>query len=155
MYNASWREGNGMKAVVYQNYGSPDVLELREVEKPVVKDDEVLVKIHAAAVTPFDWHFLTGSPFIVRLMAGLLKPRHTTLGTEVAGRIEETGVKVSRFKAGDEVFGHGNSCGGYAEYVCLPEASVLRKPEGVSFEEAAAVWLSALTSLTASAIWAR
>jgi NADPH:quinone reductase-like Zn-dependent oxidoreductase len=136
-----------MKAIVYHSYGSPDVLELKEVEKPTAAEDEVLVRVHAAAVTPFDWHFLIGTPFIVRLMAGLLTPRHKILGTDVAGRVEAVGANARRFQPGDEVFGHSGSCGGYAEHVCVPEADMSPKPASVSFEEAAAVQLSAVTAL--------
>ena len=92
-----------MKAMVYHNYGSRDVLELKEIEKSTVKDDEVLLKVHATAVTPLDWHFLTGTPFLARLLAGgLLKPKHKVLGTEVAGRVEAAGVNVRQFQPGDE-----------------------------------------------------
>ena len=106
-----------MKAMIYHDYGSPDVLELQEIEKPVVKDDEVLVKVHAASVNPHDWHFLTGTPFMVRLMAGLLKPKNKVLGIDVAGRVEVVGANVKQFRPGDEVFG-SSSHGGFAEYVC-------------------------------------
>jgi NADPH:quinone reductase-like Zn-dependent oxidoreductase len=136
-----------MKAAVYHDYGSPDVLRLEEVEKPTPADGEVLVKIHAAAVLPFDWHFLTGTPFMARLLAGPLKPRYTILGSEVAGRVEAVGAGVRRFQPGDEVFGHSDRCGGYAEYVCIPEAALFRKPVGLSFEEAAALHFSAITAL--------
>ena len=136
-----------MKAIVYHNYGSPDVLELKEIDKPAFQDDEVLVKVHAAAVTPFDYHFLTGSPFIVRLMAGLFTPKHKVLGTDVAGRVEAAGANATQFQPGDSVFGHSDNCGGYAEYVSVREATMLRKPAGMSFEEAAGVQLSAVTAL--------
>jgi len=133
--------------VVYHNYGSPDVLALEEIEKPSARDDEVLVRIHAAAVLPFDWHFLTGTPFTARVLAGLLKPKHTILGSEVAGRVEAVGPNVKRFQPGDEVFGHSDSCGGFAEYVCIPEAKAFLKPASISFEEAAAALFSAITAL--------
>jgi NADPH:quinone reductase-like Zn-dependent oxidoreductase len=136
-----------MKAVVYHNYGSPDVLKLEEVEKPSPRDGEVLISVHAAPVLPFDWHFLTGTPFMARVLAGLFRPKHTILGSEVAGRVEAVGANVGRFRPGDEVFGHSESCGCYAEYVCLPEASLFRKPASISFEEAAAVHFSAITAL--------
>ena len=136
-----------MKAMVYHNYGSPDVLKLEEVEKPSARDDEILIRIHAAAVLPFDWHFLTGTPFTARVLAGLLKPKHTILGSEIAGRVEAVGPNVKRFQPGDEVFGHNNSLGGFAEYVCIPEANAFLKPESISFEEAAAVQFSAITAL--------
>jgi NADPH:quinone reductase-like Zn-dependent oxidoreductase len=136
-----------MKAIVYHNYGSPDVLELKEIEKPAAKDDEVLIKVHAAAVTPLDWHFLTGTPYMARLLAGLLKPKHKVLGTEVAGRVEAVGVNVKGFQPGDEVLGRSAKCGGFAEYVCVPEAEVWLKPASMLFEEAAAVHFSAVTAL--------
>jgi len=137
-----------MKAIVYEKYGSPDVLELKEIEKPTVQNGEILIKVHAASVTPLDWHFMTGSPFLARLMAGgLFKPKHKVLGTQVAGQVEAVGEDVKRFQPGDEVFGMSQNCGGYAEYVCIPEAEVWLKPAGMSFEEAAAVHFSAVTAL--------
>jgi len=137
-----------VKAIVYQNYGSPDVLKLKEIEKPTVKDDEVLIKIHAAAITPLDWHFMTGAPFLARIMAGgLFAPKHKVLGTEVAGQVEAVGENVKRFQPGDDVFGRSDNCGGYAEYVCIPEDDLWSKPADLSFEEAAAVLFSAITAL--------
>ena len=136
-----------MKAIVYHNYGSPDALALEEIEKPTAKDDEVLIKVHATAVTPFDWHFLTGTPYIARIMAGLLKPKHKVLGTDVAGRVEAVGVNARQFQPGDEVFGHSGNHGGFAEYVCVPEAELMLKPASMSFEEAAAIPLGAVTAL--------
>jgi len=103
-----------MKAMVYHDYGFPDVLELQEIEKPVVKDDQVLLRVHAASVNWLDWHFLTGTPFLARLMAGLRKPRHKVLGIDVAGRVEAVGADVKQLQPGDEVFGssgHGSSAG--------------------------------------------
>lgn len=137
-----------MKAIVYHSYGSPDVLQLEEVKKPAATDDQALVRIHATAVTPFDWHFLTGTPFVARFFAGLLKPKHEILGHDLAGRVEAVGENVTRFEPGDEVFGHSDTAGGYAEYVSVPEAQLSLKPASLSFEEAAAVPLSALTALT-------
>lgn len=136
-----------MKAIVRYNYGSPDVLALEEIEKPTAKDDELLIKVQATAVTPFDWHFLTGTPYIARIMAGLLKPKHKVLGINVAGRVEAVGVNVKRFQPGDEVFGHSGNHGGFAEYVCMPEAELMLKPSSMSFEEAAAIPLGAVTAL--------
>jgi len=127
-----------MKAVVYHEYGSPDVLELQEIEKPVVNDDQVLVRAHAASVNWLDWHFLTGTPFLARLMAGLRKPKHEVLGIDVAGRVEAVGASVKQFQPGDEVFG-SSSHGCFAEYVCVSEAEVVTKPANMSFEEVAAV----------------
>jgi len=135
-----------MKAMVYYEYGSPDVLKLKEIEKPVPNDDEVLVKVHAAAVTPLDWHFLTGTPYVARIMAGLFKPKNNILGIDMAGRIEAVGKNIKQFKPGDEVF--GRCSGGYAEYACAPVTELYLKPTGMSFEKAAAIPLSAFTALT-------
>jgi NADPH:quinone reductase-like Zn-dependent oxidoreductase len=127
-----------MKAMVYHEYGSPDVLELQEIEEPVVNDDQVLARVHAASVNWLDWHFLTGTPFLARLMAGLRKPKHEVLGIDVAGRVEAVGANVKQFQPGDEVFGSsGHGC--FAEYVCVSEAEVVTKPANMSFEEVAAV----------------
>jgi NADPH:quinone reductase-like Zn-dependent oxidoreductase len=135
-----------MKAIVRHNYGSPDVLELAEIEKPAVKKDELLIKVQAASVNPHDWHFLTGTPYLARLMAGLRKPKHKVLGVDVAGRVEAVGEKIKGYRPGDEVFGMLKH-GGFAEYVCVAEDQVAPKPANVSFEEAAAVPLAALTAL--------
>ena len=94
-----------MKAIVYEKYGSPEVLQLKEVKKPTPKDNEVLVKVHTVAVTPLDWHFLTGIPYMVRIMAGLLKPKNNILGIDMAGIIEAVGKNITQFQPGDEVFG--------------------------------------------------
>lgn len=135
-----------MKAVVYEEYGQPEVLELKEIEKPAIKDDEVLVRVQATTITPIDYHFLTGSPFLVRIMAGMFKPRNKVLGTDVAGRVVAIGAAVKRFQPGDEVFG-GRSSGGYAEYAAVPEAEMYLKPADLSFEEAAILPFSAYTAL--------
>jgi len=135
-----------MKAMVYYNYGSPDVLKLKDIKKPVPNDDEVLVKVHAAAVTPLDWHFLTGTPYIARIMAGLFKPKNNILGIDMAGRIEVVGKNIKQFQPGDEVFGKCN--GGYAEYARAPVTELFLKPIGMSFEKAAAIPLSTFTALT-------
>ncbi len=136
-----------MKAIVSTKYGSPDVLQFLDVAKPVPKDDEVLVKIHAASVNPADWHFLRGKPYPVRLMAtGLLKPKHKILGADMAGRVEAAGRDVKRFQPGDDVFG-GKGVGGFAEYVCVPEDKLVKKPANLSFEQAAAVPIAAITAL--------
>ncbi len=136
-----------MKAVVYQKYGSPDVLELQEVDKPTVTDGELLVRVHAASVNPLDWHFLRGTPLVVRVMAGLLKPKRNILGADVAGRVEAVGGKVTQFQQGDEIFGSGNPLGAFAEYLCVPEDGVVLKPANLTYEEAAAVPVAALTAL--------
>ena len=138
-----------MKAIVYTQYGSPDVLQFKEVEKSVPLDDEVLIKVHAASVNAYDWHFLTADVFLIRLMGGgLLKPKNTTLGADIAGRVEAVGSQVKQFKPGDEVFGAAKrNCGGFAEYVCALEKQLVLKPANVSSEEAAAVTMAALTAL--------
>ncbi len=135
-----------MKAIVYTKYGSPDVLQLKDVEKPAPTDTEVLIKIHAASVNAYDWHFLTADIFLIRLMGGgLLKPKYTRLGADIAGRIEAVGRNVKQFQPGDEVFGMIR--GGFAEYACAPESALALKPSNLSFEEAAAVPMAAVTAL--------
>src|SRR2546427_356409 len=130
-----------MKAVVIEQYGPPDFLELKEVAKPTPKAGEVLVRVHAASVNDWDWAMLRGAPFVVRLMNGLLKPKVRVIGCDIAGRVEAVGGDVKKFRSGDEV--HGDLCmsgfGAFAEYVCAPEASLARKPAGMTFEQAAAI----------------
>lgn len=135
-----------MRAITYTKYGPPDVLQFSEVAKPAPKDDEVLIRIRAASVNPLDWHFMRGEPFFVRLMiGGLLKPKVTRLGRDVAGQVEAVGGHVTQFKPGDEVFG---ACrGAFAEYVCATEDRLALKPANLSFEEAAAVPVAAITAL--------
>ena len=137
-----------MKAIVYNSYGSPDVLQLKEVEKPVPKENEVLIKVSAASVNPLEWHFMRGKPYFMRLMGiGLLKPKNNILGVDIAGRVEAVGRNVKRFQPGDEVFGGSNSGGGYADYACVSEVRLAPKPEGTTFEEAAAIPIAAITAL--------
>ena len=138
-----------MKAVVYQKYGSPDVLELKEVEKPTPKDNEVLIKVHAASVNDWDWGLLRGKPFMNRLFFGLLKPKIKTIGGDIAGRIEAVGRNVKKFQPGDEVFGDLSGCGfgGFAEYVCARENALVLKPASMTFEEVAAVPQAAVLAL--------
>ncbi|HTD41465.1 MAG TPA: NAD(P)-dependent alcohol dehydrogenase [Mucilaginibacter sp.] len=134
-----------MKAVTYNEYGSPDVLQISDVEKPVPNDNEVLIKVHAASVNPYDWHFMRGTPYLVRIVAGLSKPKVTRLGADVAGLIEAVGKNVAQFQPGDAVFG---SCrGAFAEYVCASESGLVIKPDNVTFEQAASVPIAALTAL--------
>jgi NADPH:quinone reductase-like Zn-dependent oxidoreductase len=138
-----------MKAVVYHKYGSPDVLELAEVAKPTPKDDEVLLKVHAASVNPADWHLLRGKPYIARLQLGLRKPKDSVLGCDMAGQVEAVGKNVTMLQPGDEVFGspfmHG--FGAFAEWVSVSEDLLTSKPTTLSFEQAAAVPLAASTAL--------
>lgn len=138
-----------MKAIVYTKYGPPDVLELKEVEKPAPKEDEVLVKVHVASVNAADWRLLRADPFLARLHSGLLKPKYKILGSDIAGRVEAVGRNVKQFQPGDEVFGDIFECGlgGFAEYVCASEDALVLKPSNISFEEAAAVPLAAVTAL--------
>lgn len=136
-----------MKAIVYYKYGSPDVLQLKDVEKPTPRDDEVLIKVHAASVNKYDWHFLTADIFLIRLMGGgVLKPKNTRLGADIAGRVEAVGRNVKQFQPGDEVFGDIGQ-GGFAEYACAPENALVLKPAHSSFEEAAAIPMAAITAL--------
>ena len=137
-----------MKAIVYYNYGSPDVLNLEEVDKPIPKDDDVLIKVHAASVNPLEWHFMRGKPLFMRLaVSGLLKPKNKILGVDIAGRVEEVGRNVLQFEPGDEVFGGSDSGGGYAEYVSVSENKLALKPTNITFEEAAAIPIAAITAL--------
>jgi NADPH:quinone reductase-like Zn-dependent oxidoreductase len=135
-----------MKAIVYEKYGPPDVLELREVDKPVVGDDQVLVRVHAASVNPVDWHTMTGTPYMVRMMAGLLKPKSEFLGVDFAGTVEAVGRDVTQFQPGDEVF--GARAGAFADYVSVDEErGVVKKPANVTFEQAGAVAVAAISAL--------
>ena len=136
-----------MKAVVYTDYGSPDVLEIRDVKKPVPNDDQILIKVRAAAVNPLDWHFMEGTPYIMRAMGvGLRKPKIPRLGVDVAGRVEAVGKNVTQFKAGDEVF--GGKTGAFAEYVCArADRAVVLKPASLTFEQAASLPIAAITAL--------
>jgi NADPH:quinone reductase-like Zn-dependent oxidoreductase len=138
-----------MQAIVNTQYGSPDVLQLKEIERPTPKENEVLIKIYAVAVNAGDWHLLRAEPFLVRLQSGLFKPKHTILGADIAGRVEAVGKDVKRFKVGDDVFGDisGSGRGGFAEYVCAPEETLALKPANISFEEAAAAPVAAVTAL--------
>jgi len=138
-----------MKAMVYYEYGSPDVLQLADVPQPTPKDNEVLVKVQATGINAADWHLLRGEPFLVRLQIGLSKPTNPILGADVAGVVGAIGKNVTQFKVGDEVFGDLSSgnWGGFAEYVCAPETAFVLKPKNLSFVQAAAVPMAALTAL--------
>jgi NADPH:quinone reductase-like Zn-dependent oxidoreductase len=134
-----------MKAAVYGRYGPPDVVQIKDVEKPVPRDNEVLIKVRAASVNPLDWHFMRGTPYILRVQAGLRKPKDTRLGVDVAGQVEAVGRNVTQFRSGDEVFG---SCrGAFAEYACTSESALVMKPDNVTFEQAASVPVAAFTAL--------
>jgi len=136
-----------MKAIVQDKYGSPDVLHLKDIDKPVVDDDEVLVRVHAAGVSIGDWHFLTGTPYILRIAAGLFRPKREVPGLDVAGQVEAVGRDVTQFRPGDEVFGWCK--GAFAEYACAGENNFLPKPADLTFEQSAAVGVSAITALNA------
>ncbi len=135
-----------MKAIIYEKYGPPDVLQLKEVDKPVPEDNEVLVKVYAASANPLDWHFMRATPFVMRFVSGLRKPKNKILGADIAGQVEAVGKNVKQFQAGDEVYGD-ISRGGFAEYVCVTEDKLALKPANVSFNTAAAVPIAGLTAL--------
>jgi NADPH:quinone reductase-like Zn-dependent oxidoreductase len=135
-----------MKAIVYREYGSAEVLSLREIDRPAVKDDEVLLRVHAVSLNPLDWHFMRGRPYVLRLMgSGLRTPGNQVLGVDLAGTVEKAGRAVKRLAPGDEVFG---SCkAALAEYACGRESRFVPKPANLTFEEAAAVPTAAITAL--------
>lgn len=136
-----------MKAIVYRKYGSPDVLQLQEVDKPSPREGDVLVRVHAAAVNPLDWHLLRGQPYLVRPTSGWLRPKRHIPGVDVAGVIEAVGAEVTDLKPGDEVFGEKTrAC---AEYVCGPARLFVRKPANATLEQAAAIPVGAVTALQA------
>lgn len=138
-----------MKAFVLPKYGSPDVLELREIPRPVPKDDEVLVRVRATNAQPADWHLMRGEPYIARLMPGplgLREPKVPILGADIAGVVEQVGGNVTEFGPGDEVYAMPKG-GGFGEYVCVPESELAPKPKNLSFEQAASVPLAAGTAL--------
>ena len=135
-----------MKAIVHRCYGSADVLKFEDIEKPIAADDQVLVKVHAASVNPLDWHYMRGTPYIVRMDSGFGKPENPRLGVDFAGTVEAVGKNVKRFKPGDEVF--GGKFGAFAEYVTVREDRALAlKPANLTFEQAASVPIAALTAL--------
>src|SRR5512139_463923 len=140
-----------MKAIVCTKYGSPDVLQLQEVAKPAPQDDEVLIRIYAASVNARDWRFMRAKPFFIRLVpGGFLQPKNPILGADVAGRVEAIGCNVKQFKPGDEVFGYLPSATGrgtFAEFVCAKENLITLKPANLTFEQAAAVPVAAMTAL--------
>jgi NADPH:quinone reductase-like Zn-dependent oxidoreductase len=138
-----------MKAIVYTEYGPPEVLQFKEVERPAPGDNEVLIKIYASSTNPADWHLMRAEPFLARLENGLRKPKNTKLGADVAGRVEAIGRNVTQFQVGNDVFGCMplNELGGFAEYVCAKEDVLALKPARLTFEQAAAVPLAAFTAL--------
>src|SRR5881227_2730869 len=134
-----------MKAAIYTSYGPPDVVRIAEVQKPVPKDDEVLIKVRAASVNPLDWRLMKGEPRVLRLYFGLRKPRLGRPGVDAAGEVEAVGRNVTQFKPGDAVFG---ACrGAFAEYACTAESKLAMKPDDVTFEQAASVNVAGLTAL--------
>ena len=135
-----------MKAILFPTYGSPDVLQLQDVPQPMPKEDEVLVKIVAAAANPLDWHRMRADPFLVRLNDGFLRPKDPRLGADMAGLVAAVGSRVTAFKVGDEVFSEIGG-GAFAEYVCVKEKSLVHKPANLSFAQAAAVPVAGFTAL--------
>jgi NADPH:quinone reductase-like Zn-dependent oxidoreductase len=137
---------NPMRAIVYCDYGSPDVLRLADIEKPVPDDDQLLIKVHAAALNPLDWHFVRGTPYVMRMQTGLRKPKVVQLGVDFAGTVEAVGKNVTQFKAGDDVF--GGRTGAFAQYLCVrADRAVVKKPANLTFAQAAAVPIAAVTAL--------
>jgi NADPH:quinone reductase-like Zn-dependent oxidoreductase len=136
-----------MKAIVYYEYGGPDVLRCEEIEKTAPRDGEVLLKIRAASLNPYDWHFMRGEPYGIRLMVGLGKPKNKRLGADVAGVVEAVGPNVTQFKPGDAVYGVCH--GAFGEYVCTAATKLVKKPDSISFEHAASLPIAALTALQA------
>ena len=139
--------GQTMKAIVRETYGSPDVLELRDVAMPVAGDGGVLIRVRAASVNALDWHLLRAEPSLVRMMAGLRKPRIKGIGADVAGIVEAVGKNVGRLRPGDEVFGTGD--GAFAEYLAADEKNLALKPANVTFEQAAALPIAGISALQA------
>ena len=134
-----------MQAIVYQRYGSPDVLELEEIPIPTPAEGQVLIRVHAASVNPYDWHFLRGTPSFIRLFIGMRRPKFPRLGADVAGVVEVVGAKAAPFKAGDAVF--GTAKGSFAEYACAAASQVALKPQDISFEQAACLPIAGVTAL--------
>lgn len=138
-----------MKAIISTKYGTPDVLEITEIEKPIANDNEVLVKVHASSINFGNLVLLKGKPFLARFAFGLLKPKYSVPGGDISGSVVAVGKEVTQFKQGDEVFGDSSGCGwgGFAEYVAVPESALALKPANISFEEAAAVPMAGVTAL--------
>src|SRR5215472_19297448 len=136
-----------MKATRYYRYGSPDVLELQDIDMPAVGDDEVLVRVRAASVNPLDWHFMRGAPYLVRAVGGLWRPRAGRLGADMAGSVEAVGKNATGFRPGDEVFGGLEDRGTLAEYISIRHDAVAAKPACLTFEQAASVPVAGCTAL--------
>ena len=134
-----------MKAIVYSDYGPPSVLRLEDVPTPTPKAEEVVIRVRATSVNPADWHFMRGTPYLIRLMSGLRKPKFTQLGIDVAGEVDTVGANVTRFKQGDHVFGWCR--GAFAEYASIRASALVTKPASVTFEQAACVPVAAVTAL--------
>ena len=132
-----------MQAIVYHRYGSPDVLELQEIPKPIPAEGQVLIRVHSASVNPSDWHFLRGTPSVIRLFIGMRRPKFPRLGADVAGVVEAVGAKVAPFKPGDAVFGMAK--GSFAEYACATASQLATKPQEISFEQAACLPIAGIT----------
>jgi NADPH:quinone reductase-like Zn-dependent oxidoreductase len=135
----------GMKAVVYRQYGSPDVLKLEQIEKPAPAADQLLIRVHAASINPLDWHYMRGEPYVMRLSSGMGAPKSIRTGVDFSGTVEAIGADVKQFKAGDEIFGTAN--GALAQYVTSTEVGLALKPSNMSFAQAAAVPVAAITAL--------
>jgi NADPH:quinone reductase-like Zn-dependent oxidoreductase len=149
---AQWdlKRNHTMKAIVQSEYGSTNMLSLEEIDRPVLSDNGVLVRVYAASINSGDWHLMRGTPFLSRLIfGGIFKPKFKTLGMDMAGRVEAVGKDVTQFQPDDEVFGDLTECGfgAFAEYVCATEANLVLKPANISFEEAATVPAAALAAL--------
>jgi NADPH:quinone reductase-like Zn-dependent oxidoreductase len=136
-----------MDAICYHRYGSPDVLGLEKIDKPVIDENGILVRVVAASVNPLDWHFMRGVPYFVRMMSGLRRPKNSRPGVDVAGRVEAVGARVTMYRPGDEVF--GGCDGAFAEYACSGEKRIVSKPAALTFEQAAAIPIAACTALQA------
>jgi NADPH:quinone reductase-like Zn-dependent oxidoreductase len=134
-----------MNAIVYRQYGSPDVLKLEQIAKPTPAHDEVLIKVHAASVNPLDWHYMRGKPYVVRLRIGIGRPKYTRLGVDFSGTVEAIGSDVKLFKVGDDIFGTAN--GAFGEYATSTEAGLALKPANMSFQQAASVPVAGITAL--------
>lgn len=138
-----------MKAFTRKKYGGPEILQLEEVEKPSIKDDQLLVRVMANSANPADWHILRGKPFIARLSFGLFQPKNKLLGADFAGIVENTGTEVDQFKIGDRVFGENLDIGAFAEYICAPANVCAIMPAGTDFPEMASTPIAGLTALQA------